>query len=41
MICGTMHVIEMVSVNMASLVVQNNLGAGKLSIRSFFIIYYV
>ena len=41
MICQTMHVIEIVSVNMASFLVQNNLCAGKLSIRSFFIIYYV
>ena len=41
MICGTLHVSEMVSLNMASLIVRNNLCAGKLSIRSFFIIYYV
>ena len=41
MICGTLHVKEMVSLNMASLLVQNNLCAGKLSIRSFFIIFYV
>ena len=41
MICGTLHVKEMVSLNMASFLVWNNLCAGKLSIRSFFIIYYV
>ena len=40
-ICGTMPVIEMVSVNIASFLVLNNLCAGKLSMRSFFIIYYV
>ena len=41
MICGTLHVKEMVSLNMALFVVRNNHCAGKLSIRSFFIIYYV
>ena len=41
LICGTLHVKEMVSFNMASFLVRNNLCAGKLSIRSFFIIYYV
>ena len=41
MICGTLHVREMVSLKMASLIVQHNLCAGKSSIRSFFIIYYV
>ena len=41
MICETLHVKEMVSLNMASFLVWNNLCAGKLSIRSFFIIYYV
>ena len=41
MICGTLHVKEMVSLNMASLIVRNNVCAGKLSIRSSFIIYYV
>ena len=41
MICLTLHVKEMVSVYMASFLVRNNLCAGKLSIRSFFIIYYV
>ena len=41
MISGTLHVKEMVSLNMASLIVRNNLCVGKLSIRSFFIIYYV
>ena len=41
MICGTLHVTEMVSVNMASFLVQNNLCAGKLSLRTFFIIWYV
>ena len=41
MINGTMHVIQMVSVNMASSLVRNNLFAGKLRIRSFFIIYLV
>ena len=40
-ICGTLHVIEIVPLNMASFLVQNNLCAGKLSIRSIFIIYYV
>ena len=38
MICGTLHVKEMVSLNMASLILGNNLCVGKLSIRSFFII---
>ena len=41
MICGTLHVKEMVSLNMALLIVRNNLCAGKLSIRSFLIICYV
>ena len=41
MICRTLHVKEMVSLNMASFLVRNNLCAGKLSIRSFFIIFYV
>ena len=41
MICGTLYVKEMVSLNMASFLVWNNLYAGKLSIKSFFIIYYV
>ena len=41
LICRTLHVKEMVSFNMASFLVQNNLCAGKLSIRSFFIIFYV
>ena len=40
-ISGTLHVKEMVSLNMALFVVRNNHCAGKLSIRSFFIIYYV
>ena len=38
MICRTMNVKEMVSLNMASFLVPNNLFAGKLSIRTFFII---
>ena len=41
MICGTLHVKEIVSLNMSSFLVRNNLCAGKLSIRSNFIIYYV
>ena len=41
MISGTLHVKEIVSLNMASFPVQNNLCAGKLIIRSFFIIFYV
>ena len=41
MSCGTLHVKEMVSVYMALFLVWNNLCVGKLSIRSFFIIYYV
>ena len=41
MICRTLHVKEMVSLNRASFLVWNNLCAGKLSIRSFFIIYYI
>ena len=41
MICGTRHGKEMVSLNMASFQVRNNLCAGKLSIKSFFIICYV
>ena len=40
-ICGTLHVREIVPLNMASFLVQTNLCVGKLSIRSFFIIYYV
>ena len=41
MICGTLHVKEIVSLNMSSFLVWNNLCAGKLSIRSNFINYYV
>ena len=41
MISGTLHVKEIVSLNMASFLVRNNICAGKLSIRLFFIIYYV
>ena len=41
MTCRTLHATEMVPFNMASLIVWTNLCAGKLSIRSFFIIYYV
>ena len=41
MTCGTQHVKEMVSLNMASFLVQNNLCKGKVSIRSLFIIFYV
>ena len=41
MICGTLHLKEMVSLNMAWFLVRKNLCAGRLSIRSFFIIYYV
>ena len=41
MICRTLYVKEMVSLNMASFLVRNNLFAGKLSIRSFFIICYL
>ena len=41
MICLTLHVKEMVSLNMASFLVWNNPCAGKVRIRSFFIIYYV
>ena len=41
MICGTLYVKEMVSLNISSFPVRNNLCAGKLSIRSFFILYYV
>ena len=41
MICGTLHVREMVPLNVASFLMRTNLCAGKLSIRSFFIIYYV
>ena len=41
MICETLHVKEMVSLNMALFPVRNNFCAGKLIIRSFFIIYYV
>ena len=40
-ICRTLHVKEMISLNMASFLVQNNLCARNLSIRSFFIIYHV
>ena len=40
-ICVTLHVKEIVSLNMASLIVRNNICAGRLSIRSFFTIYYV
>ena len=40
-ISGRLHVKEMVSLKLVSLLVGNNLCAGKLSIRSFFIIYYV
>ena len=40
-ICVTLHVKVMVSLNMASFLVLNNLCAGKLSIRSFFIICHV
>ena len=41
MICGTLHAKQMVSLNMALFEVQNNLCVVKLSIRSFFIIFYV
>ena len=41
MICGALHVKKMVSLNMPSFLVRNNLCARKLSIRSFFIISYV
>ena len=41
MICETMHEIEMVSLNMASSPVCNNLCAGKLCLSSFFIIFDV
>ena len=41
MICGTLHIKEMVSLNRTFLLVRNNLCAGKLSIRSFLIIYYI
>ena len=41
MISGTLYVKEIVSLNMGSFLVRNNLCADKLSIRSFFIIYYV
>ena len=41
MICGTLHLNEMVSLNMASFLLQNNLCAVKLIISSFFIIYYL
>ena len=37
----TMHVKETVSLNMASFPGLNNLCAGKLSISSYFIIFYV
>ena len=40
MTCGTLHVKEMVSLSMASFLAQNNRCAGKLSTRSFFIIFY-
>ena len=41
MISGTLHVKELASLNMASYLVWNNLCPGKLSLRTFFIIYYV
>ena len=41
MICGTLHVKEVASLNMASFLVWNNLCPGKLSLSTFFIIYYV
>ena len=41
MICVTLHVKEMVSLNMSLFLVRNDISVGKLSIRSFFIIYYV
>ena len=41
MISGTLHVKEIVLLNMASFLVRNNFCTGKLSIRSFFIIYYL
>ena len=41
MICETLHVKEMVSLNISSFLVRNNLFAGKLSTKLFFIIYYV
>ena len=41
MICGTLHAKDIVSLNITSSLVWDNLCAGKLSIRSFFIIYYV
>ena len=41
MICGTLHVKVMVPLNVAWLIVRKNICAAKLSIRSFFIIYYV
>ena len=40
-ICDTLHVKEMVLLNMASYLLRNNLCDGKLSIWTFFIIYYV
>ena len=39
MICVTLHVKEMVSLNMSLFLVRNDISVGKLSIRSFFIIY--
>ena len=39
MTCGTLHVKEMVSLNMALVLVRNDISVGKLIIRSFFIIY--
>ena len=41
MICETLHVKEIFSLNMASFLVRNNFYPGKLSIRSFFPIYKV
>ena len=41
MISRTLHVREMVPLNMAFFLMQTNLFPGKLSITSFFIIYYV
>ena len=39
MICVTLHVKEMVSLNISLFLVRNDISVGKLSIRSFFIIY--
>ena len=41
MISGTLHVREMVPLDMASFLVWTNLFPGKLSITFFFIIYYI